>query len=78
MSFPVAGTPMLKPIESESNHEIDRFISAMKVILAEIANIESIMWPVDDNPLVNAPHTSQMLTADKWTHPYSRREAAFP
>ena len=50
----------------------------MKVIRAEIDNIESGVWPADDNPLVNAPHTCQMLTADKWTHPYSRREAAFP
>jgi len=78
MSFPVAGTLMIEPTESESKSEIDRFISAMKAVRAEIAKIEAGDWPVDDNPLVNAPHTSEMLTAEDWSHPYSRHEACFP
>jgi glycine dehydrogenase len=78
MSFPVAGTLMIEPTESESKGEIDRFISAMRAIRAEIAKIESGDWPADNNPLVNAPHTSEMLTAEDWSHPYSRHEACFP
>lgn len=50
----------------------------MKVIRAEITNTESGIWPINDNPLVNAPHTSEILIADKWTHPHRRHKAAFP
>ncbi len=78
MSFPVPGTLMIEPTESESLAEIDRFCDAMISIRAEIAKIASGEWPVDDNPLSNAPHTTQdLLTAD-WPHSYSREEAAFP
>ena len=69
---------LIEPTESGAKNKIDRFISAMKVIRAEIAKIEAGMWPADDNPHVNAPHTSHMLTADKSTHPCSRQKAAFP
>lgn len=72
MSFPVVGTLMIEPTESESRAELDRFIAAMKAIRAEIKQIEQGHWPQDDNPLVNAPHTAQMVMAQEWTHPYSR------
>ena len=61
MSFPVAGTLMIEPTESESKAELDRFIDAMLAIRAEIAHIESGEWPRDDNPLKNAPHTAAQL-----------------
>ncbi len=76
MSFPVAGTLMIEPTESESRAELDRFIYAMKAIREEIRNIEQGQWPQEDNPLVNAPHTAEMVMADEWTHPYSRHIAA--
>ncbi len=78
MSFPVAGTLMVEPTESENLAELDRFCEAMIKIRAEIARVGDGGWPVDDNPLVNAPHTQGQVTAEEWTHPYSRREAAFP
>ena len=78
MSFPVAGTLMVEPTESENLAELDRFCDAMIAIRAEIAAVESGEWPSADNPLVNAPHTQAQVTADEWRHPYSRRLAAFP
>lgn len=78
MSFPVAGTLMVEPTESESLTEIDRFCDAMLMIHAEAVKVKEGQWPADDNPLVNAPHTAAQLAADDWTHPYSRAEAVFP
>jgi glycine dehydrogenase len=78
MSFPVAGTLMVEPTESENLAELDRFCEAMIKIREEIARVETGEWPREDNPLVNAPHTQGQVTAEQWTHPYSRRVAAFP
>ncbi|MGN6695966.1 MAG: glycine dehydrogenase, partial [Aquihabitans sp.] len=78
MSFPVAGTLMIEPTESEDLGEIDRFCDAMIAIRAEIAKVGSGEWPVDDNPLANAPHTVNCLTQTEWDHPYTREEGAFP
>ena len=78
MSFPVAGTLMIEPTESESLAEIDRFCDAMLSIADEIDMVASGTWPADDNPLVNAPHTDDDMLADEWTHPYSRRQAGNP
>ena len=80
MSFPVAGTLMIEPTESESKEELDRFISALKSIKAEAmkAKAGEDNWTLKDNPLVNAPHTAAMITGEEWTHPYSRDTAAFP
>ena len=78
MSFPVAGTLMIEPTESESIAEIDRFCDAMLAIAGEIEQVEKGVWPADDNPLVNAPHTAADLMRDDWTHPYSREQAASP
>lgn len=77
MSFPVAGTLMVEPTESESLAEIDRFCDAMIAIKAEIDAVIAGQWPADDNPLVNAPHTADCLIGD-WNHPYPARLAAFP
>jgi glycine dehydrogenase len=77
LSFPVAGTLMIEPTESEDLAEIERFCEAMLAIRAEIARVESGEWPRDDNPLVNAPHTAEMLTRD-WPHPYPRALAVHP
>ncbi|GAB3114977.1 aminomethyl-transferring glycine dehydrogenase [Streptomyces calidiresistens] len=77
MSFPVAGTLMIEPTESEDLTEIDRFCDAMIAIREEIGRVASGEWPADDNPLRNAPHTAAQL-AGEWPHPYSRAEAAFP
>jgi glycine dehydrogenase len=77
LSFPVAGTLMIEPTESEDLAELDRFCDAMLAIREEIARVESGEWPRDDNPLVNAPHTAAMLTRD-WTHPYPRALAVHP
>ncbi|MGJ8523297.1 Glycine dehydrogenase (decarboxylating) [Carnimonas sp. R-84981] len=77
MSFPVAGTLMIEPTESEALVELDRFCDAMLAIHAEIKRIESGEWPADDNPLINAPHTQRDLASD-WQHPYSRELACFP
>ena len=78
MSFPVAGTLMVEPTESESLAEIDRFCDAMIAMHGEAMRVKSGEWPADDNPLVNAPHPAEVVTADEWNHPYSRREAAHP
>jgi glycine dehydrogenase len=77
MSFPVAGTLMVEPTESEDLVEIDRFIDAMIAIKAEIDAVGAGQWPVTDNPLRNAPHTAHCLTG-QWDHPYSRETAAYP
>ena len=77
-SWPVAGTLMVEPTESESKAELDRFASALIQIRKEIARIESGEWPQDDNPIVNAPHTAAEVTANEWNHPYTREEAAHP
>ena len=77
MSFPVAGTLMVEPTESESVVEIDRFCDAMIAIKAEIDAVAVGEWPADDNPLVNAPHTADSLIGE-WNHPYPARLAAFP
>jgi glycine dehydrogenase len=76
LSFPVAGTLMVEPTESEDLREIDRFIDAMIAIRAEIAEIEQGRWPQDDNPLKNAPHTAQTVSADEWKHAYPRSVAS--
>ena len=78
VSFPVAGTLMIEPTESESKAELDRFIAALKAIKQEVLKVQNGDWPKDDNPLVNAPHTSFNVAAEEWTHPYSREEAVFP
>jgi glycine dehydrogenase len=77
MSFPVAGTLMVEPTESESLEELDRFIAAMRSIYDEAKSVANGEWTLLDNPLVNAPHTQQELT-EEWTHPYSRKLAVFP
>ncbi|RNL70337.1 aminomethyl-transferring glycine dehydrogenase [Streptomyces sp. I6] len=77
MSFPVAGTLMIEPTESEDLTEIDRFCDAMIAIRAEIEKIASGEWPAEDNPLRNAPHTAAVLGGG-WEHAYSREEAVFP
>ncbi|MCF7221120.1 aminomethyl-transferring glycine dehydrogenase [Marilutibacter chinensis] len=78
LSFPVAGTLMVEPTESESLHELDRFIDAMIEIREEIRAIEDGRLERDDNPLVNAPHTATMVAASEWAHAYPRELAAFP
>ena len=77
MSFPVAGTLMVEPTESEGKEELDRFIDAMLSIRSEIDRVAAGEWPAQDNPLVNAPHT-QMEIVGSWEHPYSRELAVFP
>lgn len=78
MSFPVAGTLMIEPTESESQLELDRFCDAMIKIHEEIVKVENDHWPADNNPLVNAPHTQDDVLNDDWNHPYSRNEATRP
>jgi glycine dehydrogenase len=80
MSFPVAGTLMIEPTESESKEELDRFIAALKSIKAEALKVKAGTdgWTADNNPLVNAPHTAFVITAAEWDYPYSRETAAFP
>ncbi|MBK5307817.1 MAG: aminomethyl-transferring glycine dehydrogenase [Frankiaceae bacterium] len=78
MSFPVAGTLMIEPTESEDLPEIDRFCDAMIAIRQEIEQVRSGAWPKDDNPLAAAPHTAASVTTEKWDHPYSRETAAYP
>ncbi|WP_193175651.1 aminomethyl-transferring glycine dehydrogenase [Oricola nitratireducens] len=78
MSWPVAGTLMVEPTESEPKSEVDRFCDAMIAIAGEAARVEKGEWPADDNPLVNAPHTADDVMADDWTHPYSRKLAGMP
>ena len=77
MSFPVAGTLMIEPTESESKREIDRFIVAMVSIHDEIQKVISGEWDKDNNPLKNAPHTAHEMTSE-WTYPYTRQEALYP
>jgi len=78
LSFPVAGTLMVEPTESESLHELDRFIDAMIQIRDEIRAVEDGRLDREDNPLRNAPHTATMVTGSEWTHAYPRELAAFP
>ncbi len=78
MSFPVAGTLMIEPTESESKAELDRFCDAMIAIRGEIDQVQAGVWPADDNPLHNAPHPQLRIVAEDWSHPYSRSLAAFP
>ena len=78
MSWPVAGTLMVEPTESESKEELDRFCEAMIAVHGEIQAIAQGKFSREDNPLVNAPHTSRAIAAAEWDHPYSREEAAFP
>ncbi|SBT66645.1 glycine dehydrogenase (decarboxylating) alpha subunit [Micromonospora sediminicola] len=78
MSFPVAGTLMVEPTESEDLAELDRFCEAMIAIRAEIDKVGSGEWPAGDNPLSHAPHTAAMVSADEWPHPYPRSVGAYP
>ncbi|MEE9302990.1 MAG: aminomethyl-transferring glycine dehydrogenase [Thiotrichaceae bacterium] len=77
MSFPVAGTLMIEPTESESKYELDRFCDAMIAIREEMTKVQKGEWDLEDNPLVNAPHTLIDISKE-WTHPYSINEAIFP
>jgi glycine dehydrogenase len=78
MSFPVAGTLMIEPTESEGLAELDRFCDALIAIRAEIARLASGEYDAHDNPLKNAPHTAEMLIAGEWKHPYDAEQAAYP
>ncbi|MCW3844088.1 aminomethyl-transferring glycine dehydrogenase [Micromonospora yasonensis] len=78
MSFPVAGTLMVEPTESEDLAELDRFCAAMIAIRAEIDKVGSGEWPAGDNPLANAPHTAAMVSGDEWPHAYPRSVGAYP
>ncbi|MCY1143303.1 aminomethyl-transferring glycine dehydrogenase, partial [Actinoplanes sp. Pm04-4] len=78
MSFPVAGTLMVEPTESEDLAELDRFVAAMIAIKGEIDQVAAGSWPKDDNPLRNAPHTAAAVSADEWEHAYPRSVAGFP
>ncbi|MCG5451307.1 aminomethyl-transferring glycine dehydrogenase [Micromonospora hortensis] len=78
MSFPVAGTLMVEPTESEDLAELDRFCDAMIAIRAEIEQVGSGAWPLGDNPLGNAPHTAAMVSGDEWSHAYPRSVGAYP
>src|SRR5206468_12080154 len=78
LSFPVAGTLMVEPTESESKEELDRFCEAMIAIREEIRAVESGAMDREDNPLKHAPHTAAVVSADEWKHPYTRELAAYP
>jgi len=78
MSFPVPGTLMIEPTESEALHELDRFIDAMIAIRGEIARVEDGSFDRDDNPLKHAPHTAAVVVGNEWNHKYTREEAAYP
>ena len=78
MSFPVAGTFMIEPTESESLAELDAFCDALIAVRAEVDKVASGEWDAADNPLKNAPHTAEMLIAADWTHPYRRDEGGYP
>jgi glycine dehydrogenase len=78
MSFPVPGTLMIEPTESEGLAELDRFCDAMIAIRDEIRRVADGEWPADDNPLVNAPHTAEVVGGDEWDHPYPRSLAGWP
>ena len=78
LSFPVHGTLMIEPTESESKEELDRFIAALQSIYGEVQAIIKGESDKEDNPLKNSPHTAKVVTADQWEHGYSRQQAAFP
>lgn len=78
MSFPVPGTLMIEPTESESKRELDRFCDALISIRSEIREVEEQRWPQTDNPLKNAPHPVYAVTASEWSHPYTREQAVYP
>merc|ERR1712188_348925 len=78
MSWPVTGTLMVEPTESESKEELDRFCDAMISIRKEIEMVENGQLDMENNPLKNAPHTQEIVMADKWEYPYSREMAAYP
>ncbi|WP_022894266.1 aminomethyl-transferring glycine dehydrogenase [Agromyces subbeticus] len=78
MSFPVAGTLMVEPTESEDLAELERFVEAMVAIKVEADAVAAGEWPADDNPLVNAPHTAESVIAGEWSHPYTREQAVYP
>lgn len=78
MSFPVPGTLMVEPTESESKEELDRFVDSMLSIAKEISDIEAGVLSKEDNPLKNSPHTAEMVTSDEWKHSYTRERAAYP
>jgi glycine dehydrogenase len=78
MSFPVAGTLMIEPTESESKAELDRFCDAMIAIREEIRAIENKQMDPENNPLKHAPHTAEVVGATEWGRPYSREQAAYP
>ncbi len=78
MSFPVPGTLMVEPTESEPKAELDRFVEAMSAIRREIAEVESGRASRTDNPLKHAPHTARAVSADEWPHAYTREQAAYP
>ncbi len=78
MSFPVPGTLMIEPTESETKVELDKFCNSMISIKKEIMHVVSGKSDANDNPLKNAPHTAQHVTSDDWNHKYSRQEAAYP
>jgi len=78
MSFPVAGTFMIEPTESESLPDLERFCDAMIAIRSEISRVASGEYDAQDNPLKNAPHTAEMLIAGEWKHSYEPEEAAYP
>src|SRR5690348_5810861 len=78
LSFPVAGTLMVEPTESEDLAELDRFVDALLAIRGEIDAVAAGTWTVEDSPLRNAPHTAASVSTDTWDHPYGRELAAFP
>ena len=78
LSFPVHGTLMVEPTESESKAELDRFVDTMNAIYEEIKEVETGVADKVDNVLMNAPHTAEMLTSNEWSHTYSREKAAYP
>ena len=78
LSFPVHGTLMVEPTESESKQELDRFVEVMKSIYTEIKDVESGTADKTNNVLKNAPHPDYKVVCDDWTHPYGREKAAFP
>ena len=78
LSFPVPGTLMVEPTESEDLQELDRFIEAMISIREEIRHVEEGTWPQDNNPVINAPHTASCIAGQDWNRPYTREQAVFP
>ena len=78
LSFPVHETLMVEPTESESLEELDRFVEALKAIVAECKDIKEGRLDANDNPVKMAPHTAAEVSSDNWTHPYGREQAAYP